>query len=263
MNKPDVAFEKLRRDINRQIREKLGEQVHCEIQSLKVRPPVASVILLGDTEAENMHYEAASIVTVNAFLEIGARNIKLIQLSGRKAKGGVEWTETKKLVYPDEPMEVGNGKSAKKKQANLAIKVFKLLLKFFLNPKNEFATVVLTGLIGLFLGGGLSQNTEDTGLQVLIIGLFTVIPPLVFIIYFASERENNKQKEYELLQKSYDAAKERLATCPGDYQARTEMIEAGRKYYSYLREGQRPTIYDEQAIQNDLMAIIGTGKNDH
>ncbi len=64
--------------------------------------------------------------------------------------------------------------------------------------------------------------------------------------------------EYECeYEKAYDAAKEYLRKNPEDYQAREAMVKAGREYYARSREGRQPTIYDEQAINNDLIAIIG------
>lgn len=32
-------------------------------------------------------------------------------------------------------------------------------------------------------------------------------------------------------------------------------LDAGRAYYSYMRDGKAPTIYDEQAITNDLSTM--------
>lgn len=35
------------------------------------------------------------------------------------------------------------------------------------------------------------------------------------------------------------------------------MLIAGRAYYSCVREEGAPTVYDEQAINNDMKAILG------
>ncbi len=55
----------------------------------------------------------------------------------------------------------------------------------------------------------------------------------------------------------YESAKSQLRQNPGSSQAREAMLKAGREYYSCIREGGAPTIYDEQAMNNDMKAITG------
>jgi hypothetical protein len=74
----------------------------------------------------------------------------------------------------------------------------------------------------------------------------------------------NKQKK---LAKEYEAAKNMLRKNPKNSQFREAVLSAGRKYYSSLRDGVYVdgilTIYDEQAISNDLNTIIGSNPNNN
>ncbi len=56
------------------------------------------------------------------------------------------------------------------------------------------------------------------------------------------------------LSNKYFVAKERLMEDPYDNRLRDLALQAGRKYYASLRGGIL-TIYDEQAIANDLASI--------
>jgi hypothetical protein len=73
---------------------------------------------------------------------------------------------------------------------------------------------------------------------------FLVIIAIVFALIFMSN--NAKAKELEALKQEYDRA-----LLSGDKKA---ALTAGRNYYSRLRNG-KLTIYDEQAITNDLTAM--------
>jgi uncharacterized membrane protein len=74
----------------------------------------------------------------------------------------------------------------------------------------------------------------------------------------------NKQKK---LAKAYEAAKDILRKNPKNSQLREAVLSTGRKYYSSLRDGVYVdgilTIYDEQAISNDLNTIIGSNPNNN
>ena len=58
----------------------------------------------------------------------------------------------------------------------------------------------------------------------------------------------------------YETAKEKLRKNPQDSLMREAVLLAGRQYYANLRNGQL-SIYDKQALANDLSTIIGTKPN--
>lgn len=73
---------------------------------------------------------------------------------------------------------------------------------------------------------------------------------IVIAIVLALQSSSNEAKKLEDLKLKYDKAlkgtNKRIA------------LEAGRNYYSALRKGKELTIYDEQAITNDL-STMSTG----
>lgn len=79
-------------------------------------------------------------------------------------------------------------------------------------------------------------------------------PPIALLVY--SSKRWSEYVQYMLDQ--YEATKEQLRQNPSSIQAREAMLQAGRAYYSCMRESGVPTIYDEQAISNDTRAILGT-----
>lgn len=58
-------------------------------------------------------------------------------------------------------------------------------------------------------------------------------------------------------QQAYTAALGRLAADPQNAALRTAALAAGRAHHGGLRPGGAPTVYDEQAIMNDLVAHSG------
>ena len=74
----------------------------------------------------------------------------------------------------------------------------------------------------------------------ILLGIVVVIG---LIMYFNSN--SNKEKS----QKLYTAYRQALAT-----KDKAASLEAGRAYYAFKRKDNRLTIYDEQAIANDLLA---------
>lgn len=69
------------------------------------------------------------------------------------------------------------------------------------------------------------------------------VAAIVWLVVWLNKRNN---KEIRLLRANYEAALK-----GGDKQA---ALQAGRLYYSRLR-GNKLTIYDEQAISNDLATM--------
>jgi len=80
--------------------------------------------------------------------------------------------------------------------------------------------------------------------MIVIIGLVIV---LALVIYVAVQIDKNTNKKNQDNKDRYEEA-----IRSGD---RMKALELGRKYYGSLRLTGRPTIYDEQAITNDLSTI--------
>jgi len=120
---------------------------------------------------------------------------------------------------------------------------------------NNIGIIIIGGIVGLptglFLGGLFPEGSNMR----LIAGLGGIAaPPIGMLVY-----SYKKWSEYsDYLQSEYKKAKDTLRKNPSSPQAREKMLEAGRLYYSCLRENGAPTIYDEQAINNDMTAILGT-----
>jgi hypothetical protein len=70
---------------------------------------------------------------------------------------------------------------------------------------------------------------------------------ILLVIVIAVVGNNAKSKEIANLKKKYDDALR-----SGNKKA---ALDAGRNYYSKLRNNGKLTIYDEQAITNDLTAM--------
>lgn len=51
----------------------------------------------------------------------------------------------------------------------------------------------------------------------------------------------------------YDESLDLVTTNSNDPHTKTLALELGRLHYSINRENKSPTIYDEQAIQNDIL----------
>jgi len=77
--------------------------------------------------------------------------------------------------------------------------------------------------------------------------------PLILVFKWIS----NNQKKRDKIQLAYQEALDKLRKEPNNSALRFEALQAGRNYYQSLRDGML-TIYDEQAINNDLNTIIGT-----
>lgn len=82
-----------------------------------------------------------------------------------------------------------------------------------------------------------------------LVAVITVSVVAVIFVAFFKEKDIQAQ-----LSSKYLFAKERLMEDPYDNRLRDLALQAGRKYYASLRGGTL-TIYDEQAIANDLASI--------
>jgi hypothetical protein len=83
---------------------------------------------------------------------------------------------------------------------------------------------------------------------------FVITISVIVVIFVAFFKEKDVQaKRWN----AYLEAKDRLLEEPSNNKLRDLALQAGREYYASLRGG-RLTIYDEQAIANDLSSIIPT-----
>jgi hypothetical protein len=65
-----------------------------------------------------------------------------------------------------------------------------------------------------------------------------------------------KSSPYTSTKEYYDLALEAVVANPGDANAKAFALELGRWHYSRTRKDKKPTIYDEQAIQNDILVRV-------
>jgi hypothetical protein len=100
---------------------------------------------------------------------------------------------------------------------------------------------ILFAILVVFIVNAVNPNAL---VAVIIISVIVII----FVAYF---KEKDVQAQ---LDDKYFFAKERLMEDPYDNRLRDLALQAGRKYYASLRGGIL-TIYDEQAIANDLASI--------
>lgn len=120
---------------------------------------------------------------------------------------------------------------------------------------NNIGLLLIGGVIGLPTGLILSSFfPEGSGIKV-IAGLGGIATPPIALLAYSSKRWS----EYvQYMSEQYEITKEQLRQNPSSSQAREAMLKTGRAYYSSMREEGVPTIYDEQAINNDMKAILGT-----
>lgn len=88
---------------------------------------------------------------------------------------------------------------------------------------------------------------DSNNIAIVTIVLIVVILIITFIVY----ENSNKKSAYQL--KLWNDYQEALKS--GD---KAKVLNAGRIYYSSLRAGGRLTIYDEQALTNDLNVMKET-----
>jgi hypothetical protein len=80
----------------------------------------------------------------------------------------------------------------------------------------------------------------------MILGVGLATPLIMWLM----SRQNRKKQIFL----RYEETKAQLRQNPNDLNAREAMLKAGREYYASLRKGTL-SIYDEQAIANDMNAI--------
>ncbi len=120
---------------------------------------------------------------------------------------------------------------------------------------NNIGLLLIGGIIGLPTGVFLSNFFPEGSAIKVVTGIGGIAAPPIALLVYSSKRLS-EYVQYMLDQ--YEATKEQLRQNPSSIQAREAMLQAGRAYYSCMREEGVPTIYDEQAISNDMRAILGT-----
>jgi hypothetical protein len=122
-------------------------------------------------------------------------------------------------------------------------------------PNNiHLGQVIISAAIGLPVGLVLSGFFPEGSQMRVIAGLGGIVAPTIVLLSHSSK----KWAEYtQQLLSEYEGTKEQLRKNINSIEAREAMLLAGRAYYSCMREGRVPTIYDEQAINNDMKAILG------
>jgi len=135
-----------------------------------------------------------------------------------------------------------------------------IFLTKLINPKvpitkrpSIIAPLLICGLIALCVGGFIASFFEE-GENRAIIGLVSLItgPSIGYLFHL---RNLSFYQQYRLSE--YQKAKDQLRANPDDLSLREAMLLKGRQYYSSLRGDETITIYDEQAISNDMKAILG------
>ena len=91
--------------------------------------------------------------------------------------------------------------------------------------------------------------------------ILVFMPSILILIAGANIQQINKEKEIETEKQNYSKCLEELSKDPNNTELRRTALEAGRLYYSSLREDKIITVYDEAALNNDLLAAGGTGSN--
>ena len=120
---------------------------------------------------------------------------------------------------------------------------------------NNIWLLLIGGVIGLPTGLFLSSLFPEGSSMRVIAGVGGIAAPPVAMLVYSTKR----WAEYvQHMREQYEATKNKLRQNPNSVDAREAMVEAGRAYYSCMREEGVPTIYDEQAINNDMNAILGT-----
>ena len=126
---------------------------------------------------------------------------------------------------------------------------------------NRIEKGIFLGLIGLFgflllavIFANLEQILYFIG-QVFSVLTFIAIPSAFLWVFHKIDKEKTERRLKA--KKEYDDALSDLRKNPKNSDLRTRALDAGRNYYGIMR-GSAISIYDEQAIQNDLSTIYNT-----
>jgi hypothetical protein len=185
--------------------------------------------------------QALSSFIHKGILGLGSSSIQQIKVYGRQTgeefPGWMEECEVAKVpnvsLMP-QPMSV---KSSSFK-ASASPKVLKP------NPLITFQNLALWKRIVLIAGLALAVVLYEYIFALAFVGL------LCFLLFSILNQTNKLAQRYE-------NAKEALRKDPKNVSLRESTLQAGRKYYARLRGG-KLSIYDEQALTNDLSIILSS-----
>ncbi|GEM_PF-3577355 len=126
------------------------------------------------------------------------------------------------------------------------------------------AVIIYLILIGIFVWYNDNTNIIEDGVRVLagtlqvtiIVGFFVGIIKILNEIGTSGIKKEQKQIK---IKQEYENIKNQLSQEPNNIHLRQLALQTARKYYASFRSNGRLTIYDEQAIQNDLSAIFYLG----
>jgi uncharacterized protein with PQ loop repeat len=138
-----------------------------------------------------------------------------------------------------------------------------------LNSLERFFVIAGSSLLIIILCQIIFQIAKNVGLENIEMATKAIIfvAFLAWLIWYISVNNFNERtrlaqeqdrlaQEQNHLAQEYEDAKDALRKNPERVELRELALHAARQYHASLREGTL-TIYDEQAISNDLSIIIG------
>jgi len=124
------------------------------------------------------------------------------------------------------------------------------MLSYIKNFVSKFLFFIIVFAISIFAGFWF----KSFEIFVIVFLLFSVCRFFVFLDDIAEESlqkaEEERQKEEDYIKTIKEAYENALKN-----KNKSLALKLGREYYSSLRADGRLTIYDEQAIQNDLLSM--------
>jgi hypothetical protein len=142
-----------------------------------------------------------------------------------------------------------------------------------LNSLERFFLIAGSSILIIILCQVVFQIAKNVGLENIEMATKVImfVAFLAWLIWYSSVNNANEQNRVEQeknrlaqeqtrLAQEYEDAKDVLRKNPEKIELRELALNAARQYYASLRDGTL-TIYDEQAISNDLSIIIGINPN--
>lgn len=143
--------------------------------------------------------------------------------------------------------------------------IIKNIKSIWSNPKKRtrFLQILLAVILGLSFIISITNDISFIGLLLMVFVSVCGISFVLFILYFFVSNIGMREKKAIELKQEYEDILDRLSRNPNSQKLRQLALEIARDYYSSLRNDGRLTIYDEQAIQNDLSLIINSSNNSY
>jgi Zn-dependent protease with chaperone function len=133
----------------------------------------------------------------------------------------------------------------------------RILNKFqSLNTVEKAIVIFFIALLAIILFRTILSNSE------LISGMLILFGPALLLIAWLIFRYISRKAKLARIATEYENAKDALRKKPGNVKLREAALAAGRNYYASLRDGTL-SIYDEQALSNDLNTIMGSNPRDN